>query len=306
MFCYFTEVCDVGSDVNDFRPSDPFFLGLQSSRQSDTKVYRELVFYSDVARLSHRFCMPGFEKWAAGKLTSLMASSVGDSLMNACEAHTKGQIPSLFFTILAYAKLTLNVSLEHSTRHAIQCQSVYPQALSAPNLLKLMHTPGMREGEPALFGYWFLLLLNLGHQNWDQKAFTKQDRVALFSAQARLTPLPETLGKDLVFSLLVEPRFTKDDHLEELKERTCSSRCLHEISNIWHGLFDCDYYDEVMSNVAPTWMSMLLDLPTIRSDFAETVRSLPACKCNSKVVAWLDEDIKRLFTRLAGYYQDIN
>ncbi|QRW11905.1 The BTB (BR-C, ttk and bab)/POZ (Pox virus and Zinc finger) domain [Ceratobasidium sp. AG-Ba] len=278
--------------------SDAFFVDIHSDRQSSTKAHRELVFCSDIARLSHRFGIPRFEKWAEGEIMHLLTRSAGN--LNAYTLRQNDPITSILPT-LAYAKLTLNKCLEYELQYC----SILPVVLPPTSLLNLMDNLGRRE-EPALFGFWFMLLLNLGYKTWQDEAFTKKDRIALFLAQARLTPVLACLGRDLVFPLLTWPNPGHNGQLKALQGRICLDRCARKIRGVWFTLFDSEYYEVITSGVALTPTTMLCELPSIRSDFADDLRRLSTCKCKTEALSWLDEDIRQLFVRLAEYYQDIN
>ncbi|QRV97358.1 The BTB (BR-C, ttk and bab)/POZ (Pox virus and Zinc finger) domain [Ceratobasidium sp. AG-Ba] len=286
-------------------PSDKFFVNLQSTRKSDTKSLRDFLFYSDVARLSHRFGMGDFEKWALGKLGTLVESSVN----NVLAAVRKNMEDETDFDnsmdTLSYAVLVSDQPMEHNLRNAILHNSVSPETLSPSILLGLLHRPGLLEEEPAMFGFWFLAILNLGHSAWHQEPFTKQDRVALFSAQTHLTPLPQSLGEGLSLPIVVRIKPTKEGYIQGLGGLRSDS-CRRRLSRAWRSVFSSEYYDDVLSREILKPTSMLCKLPKLRSEFRTAVGALTPCACYADVLRWLDEQMKVLFTRLAGYYQDID
>ncbi|KAG8737401.1 hypothetical protein FRC10_008256 [Ceratobasidium sp. 414] len=251
--------------------------------------------------------MTDIEKWAADQLRCLVRSSASYVTAGA-RAQIQDGIPFTFIVTLWYAGIIQDVSLGHNIRNLIQHYCTVPANLSGPGLLEFFHHPQLRQRDPSLFGFLFLTLLNLGHKGWDQKHFTRQDRVAFFSAQSYLTPLPDTLGKDFHLPLLARPQYTEEGHVEILQEMTCSERCHRRLSTAWKDSFNLNHYRGVTSSETMRPTTQLGLLPSLRLEFANVTRTYHDCgnNCSAKTLEWLDKDIYRLFARLASYYRDID
>ncbi|KAG9118899.1 hypothetical protein FRC07_006345, partial [Ceratobasidium sp. 392] len=199
-------------------PSDKFFLSMQPRTRYTALAWQNFNIYSDVARLANRFCMVDIENWAAKQLRVLMQSSPTHISVGARSQIDDG-IPRAFLLALKYAVAIQNISLEHDVRNLIQYNCTVPTYRLGPALLSFFHTPQLRQQDPNLFGFLFLTLLALGHSTWEQKGFTREDRVAFFSAQSYLTPLPESLGKDFTMPILVRPQYTGEGHLGVFEDK---------------------------------------------------------------------------------------
>ncbi|KAG8767817.1 hypothetical protein FRC12_006017 [Ceratobasidium sp. 428] len=288
-------------------PSDKLFLDMQARNKSRSGSFQNFTFYSDVARLANRFCMTDIENWATNQLRSLMCTSAS-CISNGARDQTKDGIPIIFTLTLQYARVIADTVLEHNVQNLNQRYCITPGSLSAPVLLGLLHGPQLRQQNPSMFGFLFVALLNLGHSVWMKEPFTREDRVAFFSAQSFLTPLPESLGKDLAAPLLARPRLTKDGYLEVFENKDCSGECHRRLSRAWNVIFGSTYYKDVASRKALKATARLERLPYRRLEFASIIRTYSACNgdCSSKALGCLDEGIHQLFVRLGGYYQSID
>lgn len=287
-----------------FRRSDTFFTTLESQRGA----WLAFVFYLDVARLAHKFCMDDFEQWARDKLKSLLVNSSKDILDVTTRKRVSGAMPRAYSQGLVYARLVLDFPLRHSLRNLLQCYFVVPAPLATPGVLSAFRQRTLRQEDPAMFGFLFLLLLNSGHQEWDSKLFTRRDRIALFSAQSYLTPPPESLGVDFTLPLLVRPIFTTRGYLHALTDSMCSNECHRRLSSAWKKAFGSDYYPSVVSNEALRATSALATLPKIRFEFASIIRPYLSDKdnCSSRTLQLMDEEIHQLYVKLGGYYRDLD
>ncbi|KAG8684384.1 hypothetical protein FRC08_013719 [Ceratobasidium sp. 394] len=300
-----------GVKASEFRnllkmPSDKLFINLQGRNGTKTGAWSRFIFLSDVARLANRFCMTDVEKWAVNQLRCLMQSA--GYVAAGARAQPQDGIPYTLLATLWYTGIIQDVSLGHHVRNVIQHYCIVPTSLSSPGLLAFFHNPQLRQKDPSLFGFLFITLLNLGHKTWGQKHFTREDRVAFFSAQSYLTPLPRSLGKDLNLPILVRPRYTEEGHVEVFEDMSCSDKCYHWLSTAWNRTIGWDYYRGVLSSEMLQPTTQLGLLPSLRLHFANAIRPYHDCgnDCCSKALEWLDEDIYRLFAKLSCYYRGID
>ncbi|KAG8715282.1 hypothetical protein FRC09_016752 [Ceratobasidium sp. 395] len=287
-------------------PSSKLFLGTQGIKQP-IWAWRSFVILTDVARLSQMLRMVEIEKWAANQLRSPMKTSSTHVAAGAKEI-MKEEVPYKFFFALCYSIAISDTSLAHDIRNLIQCYCTLPTCLPARNIVAVLHHPQLRQQDPSLFGFLFVTLLNFGYNVWEQEHFTKEDRIACFSAQCYLTPLPESLGKDLILPLLVKPAYSKIGYIELFGDGNCIASCRRRLSSAWRTTFDSSYYLGVTSNVALKSTGQLGRLPSYRLEFANAISSHNACAydCCAKALLALDTDISTLFERLAGYYRGVN
>ncbi|KAG9123962.1 hypothetical protein FRC07_013353 [Ceratobasidium sp. 392] len=287
--------------------SDKLFLHLEARNKSRSGALYNFDFYSAVARLANRFCMMDVETWAANHLRSLVHNSASHISAGA-RGYTLEGDPLAFILALHYTRVIADNSLEHNIRNMIQHYCIAPSKLSAPALLKILRYRQLRQEDASMFGFLFITLLNFGHQVWEQEPFTREERIALFSAQVHLTPLPESLAKDLTMPLLTNHIYRREGYLGALVDKTCSVKCHRRLSTAWKDTFDWNYYTGVLGShgVKPTTQLGLL--PCLRLKFASVTRTYSSCEgdCSAKVLGWLDTDIFELFTRLAGYYRGID
>ncbi|KAG8716477.1 hypothetical protein FRC09_015709 [Ceratobasidium sp. 395] len=289
-----------------YPPSDRLFLGMQGTKNA-ARAWKAFIALSDVVRLADRFGMEDIETWAAGQLKSLVKSSA-TLVVTGARKETGDGIPAALILALQYAIAIEDTPLVHNLRSLVQYYCTIPTNLSAPVLVELLRYPGLHEEDYSLFGFLFIMLLNLGHDEWEQECFTRRDRIAFFSAQSYLTPLPKSLAKNFYMPLITKPSYMPGGDLEVFGEDNCLQNCRRHLSLAWKTAFDSSYYRGVTSSEAMKPTAELKRLPSLRFEFANTVRTLSACKknCGNTALKLLDESISTLFVYLAGYYQDIN
>jgi hypothetical protein len=247
--------------------------------------------------------MAEVEKWAANQLTCLVSISAEEI---AARAHNEEDATSCFLSTLWYTKLTPGTRLEKDARNMIQYFCTVPSNQPIFDQVTLFNHPDLCNQDPCLFGFLFITLLSHGNSVWTQEEFTREDRIAFFSAQSYLTPLPVSLGENLTMPLLSKPRLTSQGNLEALANRVCSDKCHQRLSAAWQGVFDSNYYTGVTSHRTLKPTLALATLPKLRHDLAKITHSASCVNyCGYKVVDWLDYDLGQLFAELAGYYQDV-
>ncbi|KAG9123961.1 hypothetical protein FRC07_013352 [Ceratobasidium sp. 392] len=288
-----------------FHPSNSYFLATPPAIHP-TESWDIFFVFSDVARLANRFCMADIEKWAEGQLGSLVKSSATHVATQA-KNQIKDAIPLVFIQALWCAVDTQDISLGHNIRNLIQYFCTLSPNLSPDILFELFHYPELREKDLSLFGFFFLALLNLGHKVWEREPFNREDRIVLFSAQAYLNPLPQSLGKGFMVPLLTKPQY-EAGRLQHLKGKVCPDSCHRQLTTAWKNVFNSNYYSSVESNETMRATTQLGQLPCLRLEFAKAVRAHVPCgkDCSSKALEWLDTDIFQLFTRLSGYYRTVD
>lgn len=169
-------------------------------------------------------------------------------------------------------------------------------------LISLLRIPNLRERDPPLFGYLFTLLLSYGHQIWKQDIFTKADRMAFFSAQSYLTPLPGSLKKSLDRLFSVKQVSPKD--FSQVCPSKDSQNCATSMFLQWLEVFDNTYYSDVKSQRALVAVKALTTLPLRRLKLADKFEQ-GNCRNSPKALEQLDIQLEQLYARLADYYQDI-
>lgn len=288
--------------------SDKLFEGLLSSDQNGEQAWNNFRFLLDIASLSHRFDMSDIGEWATSRMAGLL--------------HTKTEVIadhlrefdftcSYFLDALWHAKtVALIPRLVRDARCMIQYYCASPKYLaSIDQLVSLFKTPNLRDKDAPLFGYMFLLLLDEGHQLWQRDVFTQMDRMALFSAQSYLTPLPDTLKEDVVSPLFVKPGSALDFSKRlssELTKKSCVEKCYRAAFPAWQEGFDDDYYQDLTGQQALVPIHTLTSLPWRRLLFANKIRA-HRCphRCYFRILDCVDRDLEQLYTKLAGYYQEI-
>ncbi|KAG9118561.1 hypothetical protein FRC07_006872 [Ceratobasidium sp. 392] len=216
----------------DLRLSDKLFLHLDAHNKSESGALYNFNFHSAVVRLANRFCMMDIETWAANHLRSLVHGSAS-LISDEARGHTLEGAPLAFILALHYTRVIADNSLEHNIRNMIQHYCIAPSKLSAPALLEILRYRQLRQDDAM----------------WEQEPFTREERIALFSAQVHLTPLPESLAKDLTMRLLTNHIYRKEPYLEALVDKTCSVKCHRRLSTAWTDTFDRNYY--TLSKIVP-------------------------------------------------------
>jgi hypothetical protein len=248
--------------------------------------------------------MADIENWATDQLACLVRISV-ETIVSG--AHDEEDATSCLLSTLWYTKRVWGPRMQHNVRNLIQYYCTVPLKQPIIDQVTLFNHPALSSQDPPLFGLLFITLLSHGNSVWTQEVFDRQDRIAFFSAQSYLTPLPNSLGENLTLPLLSKPRLTNRGDLEALVTLVCSDKCHERLTDAWQDAFGSNYYTGVTSNRMLKPTSALATLPKLRHDFAKVVRLHSPCgnSCSSKTVDLLDHDLEQLFTRLAGYYRDV-
>ncbi|KAG8715283.1 hypothetical protein FRC09_016753 [Ceratobasidium sp. 395] len=285
-------------------PSHKLFLGMRGIKEP-ARAWESFEILANVARLADKFSMADIEKWAVSQLKSLLETST-TRIATGAKAEMEGRHPLVFHLALRYAIAKSDTSLIRSTRNLNQYYYILPPNESAANLFNFLGK--FQEVDSSLFGFLFITILNLGHKGWEQDCFTKDERTIFFAAHYHLTPLPESLGKDLTLPLVVKPSYTKAGYLKEFGDEKCAGNCQQRLSTAWKASFDSNYYQDVTSSEALKPITQLGRLPILRFEFANAIRANNACKngCSTKALAKLDVDTSTLFLRLADYYSGVD
>jgi hypothetical protein len=205
-----------------------------------------------------------------------------------------------------YGGLVSDTRLARSIRIVTRYFCSIPAELPMPSIISLFHDSILRHQDPCLFGFLLIALLSHGKDLWAQEGITRINRIVFVSADSCLTPLPRSLGEDLEMPLLSKPQLTKQATLEALETQGSSESCRQRLTSAWLRVFDRRYYASVTSNKSPRPMLALATIPRLRLEFVDLVRSIPGCgsHCGIKTTNRLDQDMMRLFTKVADYYRD--
>ncbi|KAG8679529.1 hypothetical protein FRC11_003612, partial [Ceratobasidium sp. 423] len=300
-------------------------LALTRTAPNDKKaIVGNFDCYLDIAILSRRFGMEKLEQWAKQELSNLVHES-GKDLADGFdesfhEIHSEkqddletlwgeGDIPPAaacnrfrFIEAIRYAKATSDRSLLHGLLGAMQCCCA--RTTNVKFLISFLAITDLREVAPSLYGFLFLLLLRCGNSVWMGDEFTQEDRMAFFSAQSFLTPLPQSLKQSLVTPLF--KKISSDGFARILFDDASKGDhdgCSWEVSSRWGRVFLVRYYKEINSEQFSVLTDALVSLPSRRFDLANQLRLIKCRTCRRKILELLDRDIKKVFTRLVGYYK---
>ncbi|CAE6474092.1 hypothetical protein ACGC1H_006745 [Rhizoctonia solani] len=203
-----------------------------------------------------------------------------------------------------YAKDIADTFLLHDVRNILQ---YHCGSLPVDLLLSFFRASNLREKDPSMFGFLFLLLLKHGHETWNRKMFTHLDRMAFFSAQCYLTPLPDSLKIPSATPLFAKIKSAKKfarRFSSSLTRTSCVKKCYKEAFSLWQVAFDDDYYNDVASNEPLVAIRSLLTIPSQRLGFAEKLRNIECDhRCYLRLLERVDRDIQGLYARLAEYYR---
>ncbi|QRV97357.1 The BTB (BR-C, ttk and bab)/POZ (Pox virus and Zinc finger) domain [Ceratobasidium sp. AG-Ba] len=280
--------------------SDSFYTTLEAPIQ----CLVALEFYLDIARLANQFQMADSETWAVNKLKTLMDVS-GKMIFDYVAKHRQPEQTFKFLTdAWSYAQLTPDRLLRYDLRNLLQYYYTVPAPVDAAHALVSFRSLQQDQQDRSMLGFWYMLLLNRGHQEWVTDSFTQQDRIALFTTQVYLSPIPSSLAEGLTLPLVTEPVILTGGYVQALESMVCSS-CLRPIGVAWKKAFNTDYYRSVVSSEALRATNALATLPRIRFEFADFVRQKPT-DCSPRILETLDREIELLYERLGGYYRDID
>ncbi|CUA75735.1 hypothetical protein RSOLAG22IIIB_06042 [Rhizoctonia solani] len=209
-----------------------------------------------------------------------------------------------------YAGEISDILLLHDIRNLLQYHCTSPNYLPVDLLLSFLRVPNLRERDPPTFGFLFLLLLDHGHKTWNRPMFTQTDRMAFFSAQSYLTPLPDSLKAPST-----SPLFKKLGSAKKFVEKFSNNstldsavqKCYREAFSCWRQEFDDTYYENLGSSEPLVAIKALGTIPRRRLSFSEGARSIECDhRCYLRLLGQIDRDIQGLYARLAEYYQPIN
>ncbi|CAE6432798.1 unnamed protein product [Rhizoctonia solani] len=291
--------------------SSAFHSSLQSFDNNDSsglksKTWDKFAFYLDVATLCHKYEMAEMEQWAKTRLGWLM-SSLMIEIASGAEAN-----PGAFLDAIQYAQTTQNDHLINNTYNLAYSYIYNLQLQSRPeDLLPLFRTPGLQELHPSVFGCIFSVFLGADYPVWQSNPFTKLDRMALFSGQVRLSPIPSSF-KDGIRS----PLFKKPESLEDFRstfepepsndQLFCNNGCDQAILDIWLAIFTDHYYRGVSADsisVGVTWLSGIIRKRVSFIKMAQGIRR--PWDCSMLYINQLDKDIQLIYTRFSEYYCEI-
>ncbi|CAE6484606.1 unnamed protein product [Rhizoctonia solani] len=281
--------------------------------------------YLDVALLSRKFAMRDIEQWAGSQLGDLIHRG-GKTLVAEFDAfyeHDESKLDDLdpepgnklvphanyyssayrFIEVMRYARATSDDSLLHNTLCTFQLYCIDTDIL-VEFLVSYLRIPGLRDTDSSLFGFLFLTLLHRGNQVWIGDVFTQADRVAFFSAQSFLTPLPESLKASLITPLFTKPTSGNDFIRVLFKDTRVADGCHEDFFHVWEKEFPAAYYENVNSKEFSVSVQALTTLPLRRLNLGARLRQpRHKCKpCYRQILEQLDQDIQEVFARLAGYY----
>ncbi|EUC55497.1 BTB/POZ domain protein [Rhizoctonia solani AG-3 Rhs1AP] len=239
--------------------------------------------YLNVALLSRKLDMQAMQQWAEKKLADLAHRSgklLADQL-NIFDDKARDSdnyiylkdVPSakgdpgsynafIFMEAIQYARAVSHHNLLHDMLSILE----YYSALSEPDLtyfIAFFRIGDLRKTDSSLFGFFFILLLNVGNRVWVDKAFTQEERMALFSAQSFLTPLPESLKTSIFAPVFARPA-NANEFAAILSE---TNNCKEDVFAQWLLAFPTDYYNGVNSREFLVSIKALTTLPFHRLKF---------------------------------------
>ncbi|CAE6470814.1 unnamed protein product [Rhizoctonia solani] len=276
--------------------------------------------YLDIAILSRKFGMDDLEQWAKQHLLDFVHNSRKDLAKGfAAYRHDTSSLrqddlqifskkdgispaPAYyifrFVEAIWYAKETSDEPLLHGTLGTIQhCLS---SVKDVKFIISFLRIQDLREVAPSLFGFLFLLLLRLGNSVWTGEELTQEDRMAAFSAQSFLTPLPQSIKESIPTPIFKRP--CASDFMEVLNAPE-DEKCRGEISSYWGKVFPASYCRDINSEQFSVSIDALIALVLRRIDLGAQLRPMKCQSCRLKLLAQLDRDIQEVYTRLATYYK---
>ncbi|CAE6432877.1 hypothetical protein ACGC1H_006750 [Rhizoctonia solani] len=283
--------------------------------------------YLDVALLSRRFDMQAMQQWAKKKLADLahvsgklLADQFDDFYCDVEDSNydiysdneTFSSVDEVdppasyngFALVKAvqYARAVSHRSLLQDMLSILEYYYAYPKT-NIMFLVSFFRIEDLRTTDPSLFGFFFLVLLDRGNQVWIDKIFTQEERMALFSAQSFLTPLPESLKASALAPLFTEPTSAQEFAAILSENSKCEAGCHNDIFSHWLKAFPTSYYEGVKSREFSVSIKALTALPLYRLNFATGVGRVKCLTCRRKILRKLDQDMQEVFVRLAEYYK---
>ncbi|CAE6402057.1 unnamed protein product [Rhizoctonia solani] len=210
---------------------------------------------------------------------------------------------------LLYAESVSDSSLQCDVRNVLQYHCVHPEYLPVGTLANLFKEPDLKEKDPSMFGFLFVILLDQGNQVWKQDIFTRMDRMAFFSAQSYLTPFPDSLKTLVVvplFTKLISPKSFATIFSDGSTKKSCAEECYTKAFTCWQEEFDEGYYADISNKSTLAPLKALITIPRRRLNLAEKL-IVSECEqeCHLKLLSQVDRDVQGLYARLAEYYQGI-
>ncbi|KAG8740973.1 hypothetical protein FRC10_003511 [Ceratobasidium sp. 414] len=268
--------------------------------------------YLDVADLADRFAAPRLQAWAHTRLKRVTKST--DPYLSRYHLSSEYQLGAI-----RYAKRMGDNELLVSVRKMIQLHFIWvskdsPIQFSAENTLmaeavrehavELYKNPSLRLEDAPLFGFMFCYVLSLGPEfGAKTPLLTRNDRVALLSAQVYLTPLPtSTLDLDWLCTLTRENQRGTGTPIE------CCPKC--NFYPAWETIFGGAYYKQLRENAAPLFgISQFALLPFQRLQFSDLVEEMVSAdcqqSCGERVVDFVDACVQNSYVRLTQYCRDV-
>ncbi|KAG8711043.1 hypothetical protein FRC09_020805 [Ceratobasidium sp. 395] len=268
--------------------------------------------YLDVADLADRFNAPKLQTWAHGQLKK--TARLTDARLSRYPLNSDYQLRAI-----RYARRMGDDELLTDVRKTIQLHFFWvskdsPIRLPAENTLmadtirkravELYKDLSLRVDDPPLFGFVFCYVLSLGAEFGSKvPLLTRNDRVALLSAQVYLTPLPvSSLDLDWFCTLTLENRRGIGTPIE-----SCS-KC--DFYPAWEAVFGGDCYKQLRENATPLFgISQLARLPYQRLQFSDLVEEMASSdcqqRCGGRILDFVEGCIQNVYVRLIQYCRDV-
>ncbi|KAG8690939.1 hypothetical protein FRC11_007950 [Ceratobasidium sp. 423] len=312
------------------QPTDHFFSPPPAKYKDVKNAARDFVFYADVARLSLKFAMKDTETWAKQRLAKLVHmpgkalndgfevlnyQDIGrsyDDVANQVDHQFPTPNPANYeeFSIIEairYARDISDAPLLHDALNLMQyyCADENPDVTF---VLALLRIPNLCDTEPSLFGFLFLLVLSTGNTRWMDNMFTQVDRMALFSAQSLLSPVPDSLKAPSETPLFNAPtlEFFTERLSDETVRQSCIEQCYPKALSDWQEVFG-RYYEDLADRDLRVPIDTLTSLPINRKHFSNRLQK-NACAdgCYRVILAKIDQVIQDFYAQVAKYYKPID
>ncbi|CAE6501460.1 unnamed protein product [Rhizoctonia solani] len=270
--------------------SSGFHASLQSIDTDDPdsgkSAWKSFTFYLDVATLCHRFEINEMEQWARNRFETLISLSIEAVASNASTD------PGVLLDAIHLVNYYICVSDHHT---------------GSQDLVPLFRTPRLREYHPSVFGCIFSIFLSEDYPAWEGEPFTKVDRMALFSGQIRLSPIPDLFKADIRSPLFKQPtpldfrKMIASDPL--INQPPCQRRCDQAVREIWLTVFNEDYYEGIGGSgvgVGVSWLSTLARDRVLFTKKALGIQTKCHQNCRMRYIDQLDKDIELVYIRLGG------
>ncbi|KAH7334244.1 hypothetical protein B0J17DRAFT_720659 [Rhizoctonia solani] len=214
--------------------------------------------YLDVAILSRKFGMEAMQQWAKNKLSELAHNSGrllvaqlddyyadewakpdsnrrGDYVPDQVNEEDKVSVGFPYYSIrfveaIQYAKDVSQCMLLHDMLSILESYLIRPNR-EVKLFISFFRIPDLRETDPSLFGFFFLLLLDCGNLVWVMKVFSQENCMVLFAAQSFLKPLPKSLKAGVAAPLFARPTHASEFAVMFPGDENCEAGCLQDISS---------------------------------------------------------------------------